>query len=460
MARYYDVIIIGAGPAGVFCAISLKEKNQNTSIAIIEKDRPLKKLLLSGGGRCNLSNIKANSKDCLKFYPRGSRFISHLFYQYDFKSFCNWLKINKIETKIEEEGKIFLKSNNSNELESAFLKKLSNYKIDIINEVFTDFVLTKNDKKNFKIITRKEDENKIYYSNYLVIAPGSNREILRLIKSKGIDVLNFIPSLYGFRIKELENSNLAGVSLKNIQGFIEYSSNFENKFSQSEDLKNGNLNENDIENFYNKIDKNECNKIKLNQKKMKLLYGDLLFTHEGLSGPLILKLSSYNAIELFQNNYKAFLHLDLFPDKNMEILEKELSIIFHKGAKLIKNICYEINIPSSFWRFIINRLNISSNKISNQITGSQIKKITKELKDLIFRIDGKSISKEEFVSAQGIDLKDIDKECKSKKITNLYFIGEILNIDGITGGYNLQSCWTTAYVCANSIAKSFFQNQV
>lgn len=459
MGRYYDVIIIGAGPAGVFCAISLKEINQNISIAIIEKDKPLKKLLLSGGGRCNLSNIKANSKDCLKFYPRGSRFISHLFYQYDFQSFCNWLKINKIEIKIEEEGKIFLKSNNSTELEYAFLKKLSNYKVEIINGVFNDFELAKNDKKNFKIIVKKEDENKIYYSNYLVIASGSKREILRLVKSKGINVLNFVPSLYGFCIKELENSNLAGVSLKNIQGFIEIKDNFENKYDEGEDAKNGNLNKNGIENYYNKIDKDACNKIKLNQKKIKLLYGDLLFTHEGLSGPLILKLSSYNAIEIFQNNYKAFLHLDLFPDKSMELFEKELNQIFHKGAKLIKNICYEINIPSSLWRHIINRLKIPSDKISNQATSAQVQKITKELKDLIFRIDGKSIIKDEFVSAQGINLKDIDKECKSKEIDNLYFIGEILNIDGITGGYNLQSCWTTAYVCANSIAKSFFQNQ-
>lgn len=452
--KKFDVIIIGAGPAGVFCAISLKEKNKDLKITIFEKGKPLTKLVQSGGGRCNLSNKKANFKDCLPYYPRGSRFISHLFYQYDVESFCRWLYENKIETKIEKEDKIFLKSDDSKQLESLFLQKLDYFNIEIIKAEFCDFDISsdgsydisiennaKDELKNekyFKVFVKEkilkdievqEKEKQIYFSKFLVIASGSNKAVLDIIKNKGIDIIEFSPSLYGFKIYEIAESNLAGISVEDVSGYLEFSENIEDK----------------------KVETKKEKAIKVKQ--------DLLFTHEGLSGPLILKLSSYNAFELSKNDFKAILHLDFTPDKNLEEVEKILSEICHKGAKIIKNIYSELNIPMNLWKFFLLKSGISYEKMANQITKEETKRLVQLLKNYTMKIDGKSNNKDEFVSAGGVDLSKLDKNCMSKKIGNLYFIGEILNIDGITGGYNLQSCWTTAYVCADSIAKSFFQNQ-
>ena len=459
----YDVIIIGAGPAGVFCAISLKEKNKDLKIAIFEKGKPLTKLVQSGGGRCNLSNKKANFKDCLPYYPRGSRFISHLFYQYDVESFCRWLYENKIEIKIEKEDKIFLNSDDSKQLESLFLQKLDYFNIEIIKAEFCDFDISSDgsydisiennakdglkNEKYFKVFVKEkilkdiefeDKEKKIYFSKFLVIACGSNKAVLDIIKNKGIDIIEFAPSLYGFKINEIAESNLAGVSVNDVSGYLEFPENIEDK--NSDKFKEG-----------KKVETKKEKAIKVKQ--------DLLFTHEGLSGPLILKLSSYNAFELSKNDFKAILHLDFISDKNFEEVEKKLSEICHKGAKIIKNIYSELNIPMNLWKFFLFKSDISYEKMANQITKEETKRLVQLLKNFKIKIDGKSNNKDEFVSAGGVDLSKLDKNCMSKNISNLYFIGEILNIDGITGGYNLQSCWTTAYVCADSIAKSFFQNQ-
>lgn len=453
--KNYDVIIIGAGPAGVFCAISLKEKNLKLKIAIIEKGKPLIKLVQSGGGRCNLSNKKANAKNCIPYYPRGSRFISHLFYQYDVECFCKWLSQNKIDVKIEQEEKIFLKSDDSKQLETVFMQKLRNYNIDLIKGEFIDFKINlKNDsidenrfevvlKENVKGNFGKESEEKIekqsFYSNFLVISSGSNREVLKKIESKGIITHDFIPSLYGFKIKEIEEAKLAGITLKDISVYLE---------PQSKDEK-GNIN----------IEVNNGDEIrKMKKRKSQKVNGDLLFTHEGLSGPAILKLSSYYAIDLYNSNFKGILHIDFYPNKTFEELEKEMLDKCHKGAKIIKNICNEMYIAENLWGFLLEKVEICKDILANQIKKEQIKRLIKILKDFKVEVNDKSMNKEEFVSAGGIDLDEIDKQCKSKKINRLYFIGEILNIDGITGGYNLQSCWTTSYVCADSIAKLSCQN--
>ena len=453
--KKYDVIIIGAGPAGVFSAISMKEKNEKLKIAIIEKGKPLVKLVQSGGGRCNLSNKKANAKSCLPYYPRGSRFISHLFYQYDVEKFCKWLYHSKVEVKIENEDKIFLKSDDSKQLESIFMQKIKNYNIDLIKAKFIDFkiglksdstnenqfevILQKYTNENFNKGIKEEIEEQIYYSNFLVISTGSNKEVLKKIKSKGIATYDFIPSLYGFSIKEIKEAKLAGITIKDVSCYLEI------PFKDKDE--NNCKKENNFDEIKNK-----------KKGKIQKIIGDLLFTHEGLSGPVILKLSSYNAIDLYKSNFKGILHLDLFPYKNFEDLEKEVSEKCHKGSKTIKNICNELNITENLWKFLLIKAEINNDMLANQIIKEQIKKLVCIIKDFKVEINGKSMNKEEFVSAGGVELSEIDKQCKSKKIDRLYFIGEILNIDGITGGYNLQSCWTTAYICADSIAKLYYQN--
>lgn len=428
--KNYDVIIIGAGPAGVFCAISIKEKNPSLNIAIIEKSMPLRKLVLSGGGRCNFSNKKAIPEICQNYYPRGSRFISKLLYNFNFNNFCDWLKNNDIDIIEEEENKLFLKSGDSNHLVNLFLRKLKEYSVELIYAEFLDF--TKDTK--FKITIKQGEKKEDYIASYLVISTGSNEDILKILKEKNIETTSFLPSLFGFYSKKIAKSDLSGISVKNVGLSLTF--NEKNEITIKNEIK---------------IEDEKDFKI---NKKEEIIKGGLLFTHEGLSGPSILKLSSFYSLILNKVNYKATLHIDFFPEINFDEFKKKLSSYFHSGSKLIKNIYSEIGLPANLWEYLLKDIGISIDKKATTITKEETIKIAGQCKDFILSIDGKAKNKEEFVSSGGVELKEIDRECKSKKIDRLYFIGEILNIDGITGGYNLQAAWTTAYCCADSIVKS------
>ncbi len=416
--KKYDVIIIGAGPAGVFCAISIKGKDPKINIAIIEKSKPLLKLLLSGGGRCNFSNKKATSEICNKFYPRGARYISSLFYQYDYEDFLNYLNQNEIGYKEEEEEKLFLKGDDSREIVNLFLNKLKDYDVPIINASFIDF----KKKDIFESLIEKDGEIISIYSNYLVISTGSDKKILEIIKEKNILVKDFIPSLFGLKSEKIAKHDLKGISVRDVAAKIEVDD-------------------------------------KLSDLKQDKVMGDLLFTHQGISGPVVLKLSSYYAEILKENKYKTQIHIDFFPKISFENLLKTLQDKFHKGSTLIKNICFEINLPFKLWSYILELAIIPDDQKATNTSKNQGRTLGMLCKDFKIDIEGKAQDKGEFVSAGGVELKEVDKECRLKKIDKLYFIGEILNIDGITGGYNLQAAWTTSFICANSIVKSFSQNQ-
>ncbi len=530
--KKYDVVIIGAGPSGVFCAISLKEKSPEINIAIIEKGKPLKKLLLSGGGRCNFTNINAKYGSCKPFYPRGEKFISALFNSYDYKNFINWLKANNIEIKQEEEGKFYLKSDDSSQIVKLFLNKLKEYRIDLINAVFIDFNIkdfTNNfcgeniSKKNCSFIVKfkkenidqadrrikkeslneteskvekeikKEELNQID-ADFLVVACGSNRKILDLIKNKGINVREFIPSLFSLKIDLIKDSGLAGISLKNVaiklcpssnkvslekkisinnmnyreannlktdnRGQIDFAEADESDYIEKNNIERNNERNSEINSKKNNEINNEKNKeiekIMQNIQKSKNIYlvGDLLFTHQGLSGPVIFKFSSYFAELLHYCDYKVNILIDFLPEIKEEGLEKDLQKRFHSGAKIIKNFSNELNLPTKLWIFLLKQASIPLEIKTAQISRQQVKQVTNILKNFKIVTDGRADNKEEFVSCGGVDLKEVGNSCQSKKIEKLYFIGEFLNIDGVTGGFNLQSTWTTAVVCANSILKS------
>ncbi|HQM89933.1 MAG TPA: NAD(P)/FAD-dependent oxidoreductase, partial [Exilispira sp.] len=287
MGKYfYDVIIIGGGPAGVFCSIQLKQKRSELKICIVEKGKMLDKLRRSGGGRCNCTNLYAVVDNAKKYYPRGAEFLKHLFKGYDYKNFLNYLKENGIKTKIEESGKVFLYSNDANELVKHFINRINEDCIDIIDGecisilptgfdereiLLVNTKKTKNEKyqkdepnyKKFKIqVKTKENELVDLFSTDLVIATGGASNISNLLSYFEIELVKQVPSLFPFQIKEIAKFNLAGITVEKVIGYLEF--NPEKKVNEA-----------------------------------------ILFTKDGVSGPLILQLSAWNAYELFENNYSG-----------------------------------------------------------------------------------------------------------------------------------------------------------
>lgn len=437
MGKYfYDVIIIGGGPAGVFCSIQLKQKRSELKICIVEKGKMLDKLRRSGGGRCNCTNLYAVVDNAKKYYPRGAEFLKHLFKGYDYKNFLNYLKENGIKTKIEESGKVFLYSNDANELVKHFINRINEDCIDIIDGecisilptgfdereiLLVNTKKTKNEKyqkdepnyKKFKIqVKTKENELVDLFSTDLVIATGGASNISNLLSYFEIELVKQVPSLFPFQIKEIAKFNLAGITVEKVIGYLEF--NPEKKVNEA-----------------------------------------ILFTKDGVSGPLILQLSAWNAYELFENNYSGILHVDFIPEVDEQTLYLNLTRDFHNTGKIIGNLNFLYPIPERLWGYLLKRSNINPAIKATGIDKSSIKDLVKLLKNCTFEISNKANHSEKFVHAGGVSLKELKYSCEFKKYPSLYAIGEALNIDGITGGFNLQASWTTAYSCACAIDKKY-----
>jgi predicted Rossmann fold flavoprotein len=440
--NYYDVVIIGGGPAGVFCSVQLKHKRSELKVCIVEKGKMLDKLRRSGGGRCNCTNLYAVADNAKKYYPRGAEFLKHLFKGYNYKNFLNYLEENGIKTRIEENGKVFLYSNDANELVKHFIDRINEACIDIINgecigilpagfyereTLSTNTKKTKNEKyqkdesyqkdepnyEKFKIqIKTKENELIDFFSTNLVVATGGASNLSNILSYFEIELIKQVPSLFPFQVKEIATFNLAGITVEKVIGYIEF--NPEKKVNE-----------------------------------------DILFTKDGVSGPLILQLSAWNAYELFENNYSAILHIDFIPAVEEQTLYLNLTRDFHNTGKIIGNLNFLYSIPERLWEYLLKRSNINPAIKATGIDKNSIKDFAKLLKNCTFEISNKANHSEEFVHAGGVSLKELKYTCELKKYPSLFAIGEALNIDGITGGFNLQAAWTTAYSCACAIDRKY-----
>lgn len=378
-----SIAIIGAGPAGCVCAKFLK--NNGFCPIIFDKGKYLRTILPTGGGRCNLAHAEFDFKNLTKNYPRGEKFLYSVFSKFGTEDAIQFFKQLGIETYTQEDNRIFPKSNSSRDVQEKLLKALKGCKF------VSEKVLSIEKLDNcYKIITNKSS----YAFDVVIVSTGGhgNWDIFNKMN------LNIIPptqALVGLVTKE-NFSAISGVSIKNVK-------------------------------TYGKEFKNSDN-------------GDIIFTHKGISGPLIYKISSIFARK--EMPYKLVFQLV----KDLD-LQAELNKNPHKE---IKNLLGQF-VPKSFAEFVLENLDIEKNTPCHKITGKLRDKIYKKLTTFEVTIISK-VPDGEVVTCGGIDLKEINsKTMESKKYPNLYFCGEVLDIDGFCGGFNLQNCWSTAFVVAQSV---------
>lgn len=378
-----SVAIIGAGPAGCVCAKFLK--NNGFCPIIFDKGKYLRTILPTGGGRCNLAHAEFDFKNLTKNYPRGEKFLYSVFSKFGTEDAIQFFKQLGIETYTQEDNRIFPKSNSSRDVQEKLLKALKGCKF------VSEKVLSIEKLDNcYKIITNKSS----YAFDVVIVSTGGhgNWDIFSKMN------LNIIPptqALVGLVTKE-NFSAISGVSIKNVK-------------------------------TYGKEFKNSDN-------------GDIIFTHKGISGPLIYKISSIFARK--EMPYKLVFQLV----KDLD-LQEELNKNPHKE---IKNLLGQF-VPKSFVEFVLENLDIEKDTPCHKITGKLRDKIYKKLTTFEVTIISK-VPDGEVVTCGGIDLKEINsKTMESKKYPNLYFCGEVLDIDGFCGGFNLQNCWSTAFVVAQSV---------
>ncbi|MCB9360244.1 MAG: NAD(P)/FAD-dependent oxidoreductase [Flavobacteriales bacterium] len=405
MSKTFNTIIVGGGAAGIFAAINLKKINPNLSVAVLEKStKLLSKVKVSGGGRCNVTHACFDVKELVKFYPRGQRELIGPFSSFNPTNTIEWFSERNVQLKTEEDGRMFPTTDNSQTIIDCFLADLKKYKVEVIFQTKVESI-TK-DKETFDLTTTDQ----IYHCTNCVITTGGFNKLEQydFIQNLGIDIEAPTPSLFTFNLPNHEILKLQGV-VSNVS-------------------------------------------IRLNGTKLQES-GPLLITHWGVSGPAVLKLSSWAARFLHDKNYEFEFRVNWLEGKK----EDELKAFFQTekqnyGAKKVIN-QFNVNLPKKLQLYLLEKSEIDTEIKWADVNKKQLNKLVNNLLNDVYQSKGKTTFKQEFVSCGGVKLNEINfKTMESKKVENLYFAGEVLDIDALTGGFNFQAAWTTSWLAAQSIA--------
>ena len=402
MNQNYDIIIVGGGAAGFFTAINIVEKNPKIKIAILERGKDvLEKVRISGGGRCNVTHACFEPNELVKFYPRGEKELRGPFHQFASGDTIDWFEKHGVDLKIEEDGRMFPVSNSSQTIIDCFMNATQKLGIAVLTGQSVQSIFKKDN--HWKIDT----QNETYLTEKLILATGSNPKIWDLLQQFGHAVISPVPSLFTFNIKDSRIKELPGVSAL-----------------VSVKVKDTKLTSN----------------------------GPLLITHWGMSGPAILKLSAWGARILFDKKYQFTIYVNWLNDMDAEDAEKKLRDLKQEHSKKAVSKKSPFAFPNRLWESLVVASGIDIETKWADLSKIQLQTLANQLTNATFQVNGKSTFKEEFVTAGGIDLKEINfKTLESKLHENLYFAGEILNIDAVTGGFNFQNAWTSGFILANSL---------
>ena len=398
----YDVLIVGGGAAGFFTAINLAEKNPDFKIAILERGKEvLTKVRVSGGGRCNVTHACFVPNDLVKFYPRGEKELRGPFHQFCSGDTIEWFEKHGIELKIEEDGRMFPVTDSSQTIIDCFLSVAKQFKVDVLTGQSVQSLYQAED--SWKVETNQQT----YRCKSLVMTTGSNPKIWEMLENLGHTIIPPVPSLFTFNIKDARIKDLMGVSA--------------------------------------------LASVKVQNSKL-ASSGPLLITHWGMSGPGILRLSAWGARELNDKNYHFILEVNWLYEMTLEEIETQLKDLKLSQAKKAVSKKSPFDFPNRLWESLVLAAGISTETKWADLTKTQLQNLTQQLGDGKFHVNGKSTFKEEFVTAGGIDLKEVNfKTMESKLFPNLYFAGEIINVDAITGGFNFQNAWTSGFIVSESI---------
>ncbi|WP_194767345.1 NAD(P)/FAD-dependent oxidoreductase [Tamlana sp. I1] len=401
-----DVIIVGGGAAGFFAAINIAEQNPDLKVAILERAKAgLAKVKVSGGGRCNVTHAEFTPSELVQNYPRGEKELLGPFHQFMTGDTIAWFEERGVELKIEDDGRMFPVSNSSQTIIDCFLSEAEKHQVDVFYNYAVKSIENQDDE--FHIETSEGS----FSSNKILIATGSNPKIWKLLENLGHTVSQPVPSLFTFNIKDERIQDIPGVVASHVEVKV-----------LGTDLWSE---------------------------------GPLLITHWGMSAPSILKLSAFGALELAKRDYKFQIEINFIKQSFEDCLEV-LKALKKELAKKTVFKSTQFDLPKRLWHKLVLASNMVEETRWADLNKAQLEALASQLTKAIFNVEGKSTFKEEFVTAGGVNLKEINfKTFESKRIKNLYFAGEVLNIDAITGGFNFQNAWTGAFIAARDIAKSF-----
>jgi predicted Rossmann fold flavoprotein len=402
MNQNFDIIIVGGGAAGFFSAINIIERNPKLKVAILERGKEvLSKVRISGGGRCNVTHACFEPNELVKFYPRGEKELRGPFHQFCSGDTIEWFEKHGVELKIEEDGRMFPVSNTSQTIIDCFINASHQLGIKIVTGQSVQSIFKA--ENCWKIETQSES----YLVEKLILATGSNPKMWDLLHTFGHAIVPPVPSLFTFNIKDARIKDLPGIATQV--------------------------------------------SIKVKDTKLNSV-GPLLITHWGMSGPAILKLSAWGARILHDKNYQFAIEVNWLNDLETEEAELLLKELKQEHAKKTVSKKSPLELQNRLWESLVLAAGVGPETKWADLSKLQIQNMANQLTKGVFQVNGKSTFKEEFVTAGGIDLKEINfKTMESKLHQNLFFAGEIVNVDAITGGFNFQNAWTSGFILAQNV---------
>lgn len=398
-----DIIVIGAGAAGCFGAIQAAIHFPNANIVVLERGKePLAKVRISGGGRCNVTNVLSDPSELSKAYPRGERFLKKAFYQFSSNNMKDWLAQRNIPLTLYPDGCYFPTSNSSETIISCFLSEMKQLGIRLLTENRVETVEQVED--GWCVKTQKGE----WRTKSVLYTIGGQPKVSGFNNLQGVDLklIEPLPSLFTF--------NMPNEPIRDLMGIV-------------------------IENATVKIQGEKWNAT-----------GPLLITHWGMSGPAVLKCSAFGARILAEKDYQATILVNWTGGLKLDEVVQTIHEL-KTSNKLVVNIAL-FEIKSRLWEYIIQKSGIALTQRWSEIGPKQINKLAECLVNDAYTMSGKTTFKEEFVTAGGVDLNEINvNTMEAKRFPGLFFAGEAMDIDGITGGFNFQAAWTTAFIAGKSI---------
>jgi predicted Rossmann fold flavoprotein len=396
-----SVAIIGAGAAGYFAAIQLVEQGFKGEIKLYEKSKALAKVKVSGGGRCNVTHACFDPKELTQYYPRGNKEMLGPFHHFQPGDMIGWLADHGVELKVEDDGRMFPTSDSSQTIIDCFKSALPAG--TLVSKGVKHLTATDNGwQLNF-------DDGESAVFDRVIVTAGSSPQFSSMLKSMGIAMVDAVPSLFTFHIEDEALRALSGLAIE-----------AEVRLKGAEWTTDG----------------------------------PMLLTHWGVSGPAVLKMSAWGARWLAERNYHAEVVINSMPRYHKEsLLETLQGIRINAARKLVRNVGPS-SVPNRWWQFVIKD-NTAIDKMWADVKNVELEEMLVVLLELSLPISGKATFKEEFVTAGGVDLKSVNfKNMESKTHPRMHFAGEVLNIDALTGGFNFQAAWTTAYLAAKGVVES------
>ncbi len=408
------LIVIGGGAAGFFCAINAARMNPQLKITLVEKTgKLLSKVKVSGGGRCNVTHACFDIAEMSKKYPRGENFVKKTFHQFFTTDTVQWFAERGVTLKEEKDGRMFPVTDTSQTIVDCLLDEVSKYGVEVVLHAEVKKINVQQSMFNVQFSNGKHLD-----TDYLCIASGGypKSSMFAWLTGLGHSIEEPVPSLFTFNLAAVQAgmpkhpiTELMGVSVENARVKISGS--------------------------------------KLEQE------GPLLITHWGLSGPAVLKLSAWGARELATKNYDFKISVNWLPNYNeQQLTNKFQSLRLEIASKKVIN-KNPFELPGRLWEFLLRYSEVNTERRWTDLPSKEANKLIKSLCSCEFDVKGKTTFKEEFVTAGGIKLNEIDHNTMmSKRVPNLFFAGEIMDVDGVTGGFNFQHAWTSGWVAAKAIS--------